>query len=129
MRFLITPANVADNNQKVLAFLLSGLKGKCYGDKGYLTSLLEELLEQGPHLVAKVRRNMKNMLLILSDKLNLLKRGSIEAVNEILMTVCDIDHTRHRNPSNALVHILSGLSAYTLLDHQNARFNPARYLA
>nr|WP_148561592.1 IS982 family transposase [Pontibacter korlensis] len=85
VRFLITPANVADNNPKVLSFLLSGLKGKCYGDKGYLTSLFEELLEEGLHLVTKVRRNMKNMLLTLQDKLNLLKRGSIEAVNDILM--------------------------------------------
>ena len=27
------------------------------------------------------------------------------------MSVCDIDHSRHRNPVNALVHILSGLTA------------------
>ncbi len=128
VRFLLTPANVADNNPKVLSFLLSGLKGKCYGDKGYLSSLLEELLEEGLHLVAKIRRNMKNMLLSLSDKLNLLKRGSIEAVNDILMTVCDIDHTRHRNPVNALVQIFSGLTAYTFLE-QNSRFKPARLYA
>jgi len=127
-RFLITPANVADNNHQVLESLLQGLKGKCYGDKGYLSSLMEELLEKGLHLVTKVRKNMKNMLLTLKDKLKLMKRGAIEAVNDILMSVCDIDHTRHRNPLNALVHILSGLTAYTFLDHQNTRFNPARYL-
>lgn len=125
VRFLLTPANVADNNPLVLSFLLSGLKGKCYGDKGYLTSLLEELLEAGLHLVTKVRRNMKNMLLPLSDKLNLLRRGSIEAVNDILMTVCDIDHTRHHNPMNALAQIFSGLTAYTFLD-KTSSFKPAR---
>lgn len=125
VRFLITPANVADNNPKVLSFLLSGLKGKCYGDKGYLTCLLEQLLEEGLHLVTKVRRNMKNMLLSLQDKVNLIKRGSIEAVNDILMTVCDIDHTRHRNPLNALAQIFSGLTAYTFLG-QNNSFKPAR---
>ena len=126
MRFLITPANVADNNKQVLSSLLAPLKGKCYGDKGYLSSLLEELLEQGLHLVAKVRKNMKNMLLSLSDKMNLRKRGTIEAVNDILMSVCDIDHTRHRNPVNALLHIFSGLTAYTFLEHQKTKFNPAR---
>ena len=125
VRFLVTAANVADNNPRVLSFLLSGLKGKCYGDRGYLTSLLEELLEAGLHLLTKVRRNMKNMLLTLQDKLNLLKRGSIEAVNDILMTVCDIDHTRHRNPLNALAQIFSGLTAYTFLD-QASRFKPTR---
>ena len=124
--FLITPANVADNNKQVLSYMLSGLKGKCYGDKGYLTAMLEELLEKGLHLVSKIRKNMKNMLLLLSDKLKLMKRGSIEAVNDILMSVCDIDHTRHRNPINALVHILSGLTAYTFLDRNNSKFNHAR---
>nr|WP_235861377.1 transposase [Pontibacter flavimaris] len=125
VRFLITPANVADNNPRVLSLLLSGLKGKCYGDKGYLTSLFEALLEEGQHLVTKVRRNMKNMLLTLQDKVNLLKRGSIEAGNDILMAVCDSDHTRHCNPMNALAQIFSGLTAYTFLD-QNSRFKPAR---
>lgn len=124
-RFLITPANVADNNPRVLSRLLSGLRGKCYGDKGYLTSLFEELLEQGLQLITKVRRNMRNMLLTLQDKFNLLQRGGIEAVNDILMTVCDIDHTRHRNPLNALAQIFSGLTAYTFLE-QNSRFKPAR---
>lgn len=128
-RLLITPANVADNNHQVLSCLLEGLQGKCYGDKGYLSSLMGELLEKGLHLVTSARKNMKNMLLALSDKLNLMRRGSIEAVNDILMSVCDIDHSRHRNPLNALVHILSGLTAYTFLDHKNKRFNPARIMA
>lgn len=47
------------------------------------------------------------MLISLQDKLNLLKRGSIGAVNDILMSACNIDHSRHRSPLNVLVHILS----------------------
>ncbi|PRY10583.1 DDE family transposase [Pontibacter ummariensis] len=117
---------MADNNHRVLSYLFQGLRGKCYGDRGYLSCLIEELLQEGLHLVIKVR---KNMLLTLQDKLNLMKRGGIEAVNDILMTVCDIDQTRHRNPLNALVHILSGLTAYTFLDNQNRRFDLARALA
>ena len=70
MRFLFTPASVAGNNQLVLAYLFKGLTGKCYGDKGYITSMLEELLEKGIHLITKVRKNMKNMRLTLQDKLN-----------------------------------------------------------
>ena len=91
--------------------------------------MLEELLEKGIHLITKVRRSMKNMLLTMQDKLNLLKRGSIEAVNDILMSVCDNDHSRHRNPLNALVNIFSDLAAYTFLDHKHTRFNPARLAA
>ncbi|MBF9251668.1 hypothetical protein I2I11_00005 [Pontibacter sp. 172403-2] len=91
--------------------------------------MLEKLLKQGLHLVIKIRKNMKNMLLSLSGKLNLRKRGTVEAVNNMLMRVCDVDHSRHRNPLNALVHNLAGLSAYTFLDLQNKKFNPARIVA
>ncbi len=129
VHFLLTPANVADNNQQVLEYLLKGLQGKCYGDKGYLSSLLEQLLEQGLHLVTKLRKNMKNMLLSFSDKTNLMKRGCIEAVHDILMSVCDIDHSRHCNPVNALVQMLSGLTAYSFLDLKNNKFKPARTTA
>jgi len=85
----------------------------------------------GSYTALKFRINMSicdksNILLSLSDKLNLQKRGRIEAVNDILMSVCDIDHTRHKNPLNVLVHILSRLTAYTFLDHWNTRFIPAR---
>lgn len=62
--------------------------------------------------MTKVRSNMKNQLLELDDKLRLRKRALIEPVNDILMSVQDVDHTRHRSPLNALVHILSGLVAY-----------------
>ena len=44
------------------------------------------------------------------------KRGIIESVNDILMTLCDIDHTRHRSPMNAVAHIYAGVAAYTYLD-------------
>lgn len=77
-RFLLSPAN--NNNNQVLSYLFEGLQGKCYGDRGYLSSLMEELLEKGLHLVSRIRRSMKSMLLPLQDKLNLMKRGGIEAV-------------------------------------------------
>nr|WP_262891501.1 transposase [Adhaeribacter radiodurans] len=69
------------------------------------------------------------MLLRLPDKLGLMKRGTIEAVNDILIRVCDIDHTRHRNPLNALVQIFSILTAYSFLDHNNPKFKRLRTIA
>jgi len=42
------------------------------------------------------------------------------------MSVCDIDHTRHRNPINALVQVLSGLAAYSCLAPQNSKLKPNR---
>ncbi|MFD3001608.1 transposase [Pontibacter toksunensis] len=51
---------------EVLSSLLEGLKGKCYGDRGYLSFLLVK----GLHLMARMRKNMKNMLLKLKVRNN-----------------------------------------------------------
>ncbi|MYF19204.1 MAG: hypothetical protein F4218_00805 [Synechococcus sp. SB0677_bin_5] len=68
--------------------MTAALQGKVLADKSYLPqSLLERLWQRGLHLVTGIRRTMKNHLL---------------------------EHTRHRSPSNVLVHILSCLAATTL---------------
>lgn len=112
INFLFTQGNVADNNHEVLRKLLNSLKGECFGDKGYLSSLFEEFYEQGLQLVTKVRNKMKNRLISLSQYLKLRKRAVIESVNDILISVFDLEHTRHRSPINALAHMLSALIAY-----------------
>lgn len=122
VNFVVSPANVADNNDQVLSQLLKGLKGRCYADKGYLTKRFEEFYQQGLRLVTKVRSNMKNQLLELDDKLRLKKRALIESVNDILMSVQDIDHRRHRSPVNALVHTFAGLVAYHFYDNKPSVF-------
>jgi hypothetical protein len=109
---MFTAGNVADNNHEVLTQLLEGLKGECYGDKGYLSKLFEQFYRQGLHLITKAKSNMKNKLIPLSQYMKLRKRAVIESVNDILMTVFDIDHTRHRSPINALAHMFSALIAY-----------------
>lgn len=116
--FLITPGNVADNNENLLHQLLREVKGKVFGDKGYLTKIFNELYEQGTRLITKVRRNMKTVLVTMEDKFYLNKRGVIESVIDILKSICDIDHTRHRSPLNAIIHILGGVAAYHFLDHK-----------
>ena len=118
VNFLLTTGSKADNNHKVLALLLKDLQGTCYGDKGYITSLFEKFYQDGLQLVTKTRKNMKQLLLNLSDALMLRKRGIIESVNDILMTVCDIEHTRHRSPINAITHILASLAAYCYLEQK-----------
>jgi Transposase DDE domain len=116
--FLLTTGAKADNNHKALELLLKDLKGTCYGDKGYISSLFEKFYQGGLQLITKTRKNMKQLLLNLSDALMLRKRGIIESVNDILMTVCDIEHTRHRSPINAITHILASLGAYCYLEHK-----------
>lgn len=64
-------------------------------------------------LITKLKRNMKNKLLPLWDKLLLRKRALIESVGEQLKHVCQIAHTRHRSVYHAFVHASAALVAYT----------------
>ncbi|KFI17831.1 transposase, partial [Nitrosococcus oceani C-27] len=76
-------------------------------------SLFEQLREQGVQLVTKARKNMKNKLLPLFDKLLLRKRSIIESVNDPLKNISQIEHSRHRSPVNFFVNLIAGLVAYT----------------
>lgn len=118
VNFLLTPGSTADNQEKVLHFLLDELQGACYGDKGYITKLFEEFYQKGLKMVTKVRKNMKKLLYSITDVIFLRKRGIIESVNDILMSVCDIEHSRHRNPNNAFTHIFASLAAYNFLNRK-----------
>jgi hypothetical protein len=120
--FVITPANFADNDKKVLDVLFDGVKGKCFADKGYLTKFFEEFYEKGIQLIAKIRKNMKNTIMKFNDKCWSKKRAVIESVNDLLMSVFDIDHTRHRNPWNAITHIIAGVAAYSFYPEKPSVF-------
>jgi Transposase DDE domain len=124
VQFALTTANVSDNNKKVLDCLLHDLKGKCFADKGYLTKFFEHFYQKGIQLVTRIRKNMKNGLFQLADKFWLKKRAIIESVNDLLMTVFDIDHSRHRNPWNAVIHAIAGVCAYHFYPQKPAVFIP-----
>ena len=68
---------------------------------------------EGIQLITKLKRNMKNKLIPLMDKLLLRKRALIESINDELKNMCQIEHTRHRSSMNFLVNLFSGLVAYT----------------
>jgi len=115
LNFFLTPGNVHDCNEQVMHKLTKDLFGKLFGDKGYIgKELFEKLFCKGIQLVTKIRKNMKNILMKLEDKVLLRKRGTIESVIGVLKDVFYIQHTRHRNPINFTVNLLSGLVAYAL---------------
>ncbi len=108
----LTPGNVDD--RKPVLRLARRLIGKLFGDKGYISAdLFEALWEQGVQLITHIRRNMKNKLMPLVDKLLLRKRSLIETVNDQLKNIAQIEHTRHRSPANFMVHLLAALISYT----------------
>ncbi len=114
LAFRLTPGNCDD--REPVSELTQRLFGKMIGDKGYISaSLLEQLLSKGVHLVTRIRKNMKNCLVPILDKILIKKRPVIESVNNILKQVCQIEHSRHRSPINFLVNLISGLIAYCWL--------------
>jgi hypothetical protein len=108
----VTAANVDD--RVPVPRLLNALKGKVFGDRGYISqALFERLFSQGVQLITKLRKDMKSKLMPLLDKLLLRKRSLIETVNDQLKNICQIEHSRHRCVANFLVNLVAGLIAYT----------------
>lgn len=108
----LTPAN--RHELKALPKLVKHLFGKLFGDMAYLSQpLFEQLMQQGIHLITKLKSNMKNKLMLMTDKLLLRKRSIIETINDQLKNISQIEHSRHRSPLNFLVNLVSGLIAYT----------------
>jgi hypothetical protein len=111
----LTPGNIDD--RKPVPGMVKRLRGKLIGDRGYISAPLTELLfEQGLHLITRLRKNMKNRLMHLSDKLLLRKRAIIESITEGLKNISQIEHSRHRSPTNFVVHLIAGLIAYSHQD-------------
>ena len=108
----ITPGNVDDRTP--VPALCKRLFGKLIADRGYISQpLFEQLLDTfGVQLITKLRKNMKNRLLPLLDKLLLRKRAIIECVVDQLKNISQIEHTRHRSPINCFINIIAGLIAY-----------------
>lgn len=112
--FLITQGNVDDRQPLKDKTFHKRVFGKIFADRGYLgQDLFEQLFVDGIHLITKIRKNMKNSLMNVYDKLLLRKRAVIESVNDILKNVCDIEHTRHRSFGNFITNLISGLIAYS----------------
>ena len=111
----LTPGNVAGARRArtPVPDLVKGLWGKLFGDRGYISKELFDLLwQQGVQLITKIKKNMKNKLMPMLDKILLRKRALSETVNDQLKNICQIEHTRHRSVANFVVNLLAALIAY-----------------
>lgn len=89
--FILTPGNVDDRESLKNMALHKRIFGKLFRDKGYISKdLFEQLFVDGVHLVTKLRKNMKNTLMPLHDRIMLRKRALIESVNDSINTIDDI---------------------------------------
>ena len=116
LSFCLTAGNVDDRDWETISRLTREIFGKVFADKGYLSQkLFERLFDNNITLVTKIKKNMKNRLMDMQDKILLRKRAIIECVNDFLKNICQIEHTRHRCAANFIVNLLSGLIAYSFL--------------
>lgn len=111
LAYMLSPGNVDDRIP--VPGMCKDLFGKLFGDKGYISQeLFFKLYEKGIQIVTRLKKNMKNKLMSLVDKILLRGRGIIESVNNKLKFDCQIEHHRHRSPWNFLVNLISGIIAY-----------------
>jgi hypothetical protein len=121
LSFCLTPANVDDRDPKTLKILTKNLFGKLFGDKGYISnSLFEMLFNNGLHIVTGIKSNMKNRLMSLHDRILLRKRSVIETINDELKNICEIEHSRHRAMHNFIMNMIAALAAYCFFDKKPA---------
>ena len=113
VRLTITPGNTDDRTP--VRDMLKDIKARLIADKGYLSkALFDDLFESGTTLITKVRKNMKNRLMSITDKLMLMKRSFIESIFSSMKSLGILIHHRHRSPFNAFSHLIAGLINYQL---------------
>jgi len=119
--FFISPGNTHDANPKVLEKVTKGLFGKLLADRGYIGAF-KMLYEKGIQLIHRIRKNMKNKLMSMYDKLLLRKRGVIESVINILKSQCSLEYTGLRSLSGFLSHICASIAAYSFRSEKPSIF-------
>lgn len=114
LSFYLTKGNVDDRNVRAITQMTKEIFGKLFGDKGYISKALSDLLfGNGIQLITQIRRNMKSKALSNEEKVLLRKRSVIETVNDELKNICQVEHTRHRSISGFLLNIMGAIAAYS----------------
>lgn len=130
LTFVLTPGNIDDRTPVKTMAEQSNLIGKLVGDRGYISSQLsKDLFLRGVKLITRIRKNMKNKIMELSDKLFLRKRGIIETIIDQLKNISQIEHSRHRSPTNFLANLIAGLIAYSHQPKKPSLHVPERAIA
>jgi hypothetical protein len=114
-----TTGSSSDTNITTIFYLLKDLSGWVFGDKGYLMNEAKLAFVEYDNKVdffAKPRTNSKKKSakeVPYEAQKMAKKRPLIETVIGIQKMVMDLEHTRHRNPTNAFTHSLAAICAYS----------------
>ena len=115
LSFHITRGNVDDRTP--VPNMLKNFIGKVFGDRGYISKKLTELLaSDNVELITTLKKNMKARVLKAFAKLMLRKRSIIETINDQLKNIFDLEHSRHRSLTNFMINVVACLVAYSYQD-------------
>ena len=122
MAIKITKGNVDDRTP--VTELTKKFKGSIYSDKGYIgAGLFKALYKRGLKLITRIRKNMKNYPIDLTDKKLLRKRFCIETIFGFLKNSMNLEHTRHRSFINFLINLIAVLTAYPLTNDKTKKLS------
>ncbi len=111
----ITQGNIDDRKAFEEMVIKKGLKGKCYADKGYLSKdLFTQLYNKGLVLITGIKRNMKNYLMPIMDKIFLRKRFIIETIFGYIKEHFNVRPNKHRSPTNFFATLFAALIAFQI---------------
>jgi hypothetical protein len=109
------------DDRSALEAMTKELQGKLFADKGYISkTLFTKLWKRGLQLITGIRKNMKNHLMPLLDKLMLRGRFIVESVFHVMKNHMNLEHSRHRTHVNFCVNLLACLVAYSFRKNKPA---------
>ena len=89
LSFYLTRGNVDDRNIQAITEMTKEIFGKLFGDKGYISKALSDLLWSNDiQLTTPIKRNMKSRPLSNEERILLRKRSLIETVKDELKNIC-----------------------------------------
>jgi hypothetical protein len=121
LSFCLTTGNIDDSNRNGFKVLMNKLFVKLFGDRGYISSSLFEMLpDSGIHPVTGIKSNMKNRLMCLRDRILLRKRLVIDTIHNELKNICQAEHSRHHSLHSFIMNLIAALVAYCFFDKKTA---------
>lgn len=115
--FMLTSRDMDDREPLKQGKFLENIKRKLCANKGYIGhTLFDNLFFNGIQLVTKVKNNIKNSQMNITDKILLRKRELIETANDELKNIAQIEHSRYRSFNNFIANTVSVIAAYCFFE-------------
>jgi len=109
---LFMPGNVDDREPLYSEPFVENVKGKLCGDWGYIDKqLFEFFYMNGIWLLTKIKSNVRNSLMSVTDKTMLRKRTLVESVNDELKNIAQIGHSSYRSFTSLITNALRSNAA------------------